>query len=109
LSGQDLARDDLDGLVRYISRDSDFYARRFGENVVLATRRLTEFPDSGRTIPEAEDSTLREIIVQGYRVMYRIEAERVLVLAVMHGSRDFAGLEKRPWEDDEQSPRERGS
>ncbi|XSG86499.1 MAG: hypothetical protein ACPW60_07200 [Methylohalobius sp. ZOD2] len=31
----DPARDDLDGLVRYISRDSAFYARRFGEKVVL--------------------------------------------------------------------------
>ena len=42
-------------------------------------------------IPEAEDKTLREIIVQGYRIMYRLEAGRVLVLAVMHGSRDVGG------------------
>jgi len=96
----DLARDDLDELVRYISRDSAFYARRFGEKVVLATRRLREFPESGRMIPEAEDETLREIIVQGYRVMYRLEPERVLILAVMHGRRDVAGQEKKPWEDD---------
>ena len=61
----DFARDDLDDLVRYISRDSTFYARRFGEKVMLATRRLKEFPESGRRIPEAEDNTLREIIVQG--------------------------------------------
>lgn len=96
----DLARDDLDELVRYIRRDSAFYARRFGEKVVLATRRLREFPESGRMIPEAEDETLREIIVQGYRVMYRLEPERVLILAVMHGRRDAAGQEKKPWEDD---------
>lgn len=94
----DLARDDLDALVRYISRDSAFYARRFGEKVVLATRQLKEFPESGRMIPEAEDSTLREIIVQGYRLMYRLESDRVLILAVMHGSRDVAGQEKKPWE-----------
>ncbi len=61
----DLARDDLDDLVRYISRDSAFYARRLGQKVVLATRRLKEFPESGRMIPEAEDKSLREIIVQG--------------------------------------------
>ncbi|GAB4360181.1 MAG: hypothetical protein Kow0060_15140 [Methylohalobius crimeensis] len=61
----DPARDDLDGLVRYISRDSAFYARRFGEKVMLATRWLKEFPESGRMIQEAEDKTLREIIVQG--------------------------------------------
>ena len=42
-------------------------------------------------IPEAEDKTLREIIVQGYRTMYRLEADRVLVLAVMHGAAMSAG------------------
>lgn len=95
----DFARDDLDELVRYISRDSAFYARRFGQKVVLATRRLREFPESGRMIPEAKDTMLREIIVHGYRVMYRMETNRVLVLAVIHGSRDVAGQEKKPWEE----------
>lgn len=96
----DLASEDLDDLVRYISRDSAFYARRFGQKVVLATRRLRDFPESGRMIPEAEDKTLREIIVQGYRVMYRLESSRVLILAVIHGSRDLAGQENKPWEGD---------
>lgn len=67
--------------------------------VVLATRHLGEFPESGRMIPEAEAPALREIIVQGYRVMYRVEASRVLILAVMHGNRDVASQENRPWED----------
>lgn len=95
----DFARDDLDDLVCYISRDSAFYARRFGQKVVLATRRLTQFPESGRMIPEAEDKAFREIIVQGYRVMYRLETNRVLILAVMHGSWDVAGPNKKPWEE----------
>ena len=96
----DSARGDLEDLVRYISRDSVFYAQRFGEKVVLATRRLRDFPESGRMIPEVDDQTLREIIVQGYRVMYRLEADRVLILAVMHGSRDLSGQEKKLWEED---------
>jgi len=65
----DLAREDLVDLVAYIARDSAFYAQIFGEKVVLATRRLTDFPESGRMIPEAKDKALREVIVQGYRVM----------------------------------------
>lgn len=94
------ARDDLDDLVRYISRDSAFYALRFGQKVVLATRRLKEFPESGRVIPEADDKLLREIIVQGYRVMYCLKPDRVLILAVMHGSRDVAGRGNKPWEEE---------
>ncbi|WP_367025888.1 type II toxin-antitoxin system RelE/ParE family toxin [Methylococcus sp. ANG] len=61
----DFARNDLDDLLRYIGRDSALYARRSGQKVVLATRRLRELPESGRMIPEAEDKSRREIIVQG--------------------------------------------
>lgn len=90
------ARDDLDDLVQYISRDSLFYARRFGEKIVIATRRLRDFPESGRIIPETEDQTLRGIIVQGYRIW---NADHVLIIAIMHGSRDLMGKEKKPWKE----------
>ncbi len=93
----DPAREDLDDLVRYISKDSAYYARLFAERILLATRRLTDYPESGRIIPEAEDDSLREIIVQGYRVMYRHETDRALILAVMHGRRDVGGQENKPW------------
>lgn len=92
------AYDDPDDLVRYISKDSSHYARLFAERILLATRRLRDFPESGRAIPEADDSSLREIVVQSYRVMYRLEPDRVLVLAVIHGSRDLDGTGKKPWE-----------
>lgn len=40
---------------------------------------------------------LRELIVDSYRVIYRLRSERVDVLAIVHGSRDLAsGL--APWE-----------
>ncbi len=91
------ARDDLDSIVLYIARDSRFYAQAFAERVLSATRRLTDFPLSGRTIPEADDNAMREIIVQGYRVMYRAEPEQVLILAVMHGSRVMRDPGNQPW------------
>jgi len=94
----DLAHEDLVDLVAYIARDSAFYAQTFGETVVLATRRLKDFPESGRMIPEAKDKVLREIIVRGYRVMYRLEESRVLILAVMHGSRNLHNPDNQPWE-----------
>lgn len=94
----DYASADLDDLVHYISRDSAFYAQLFAERVVLATRRLGDFPESGRIIPETEDPALREIIVQGYRVMYRLEPDHVLILAVMHSRRDVGGMDNPPWE-----------
>lgn len=92
------ARDDLEDIIRYISRDSAFYAQAFAERVLTATRRLDVFPESGRKIPEADDNAIREIIVQNYRVMYRVEPERVLSLAIMHGGRDTHNPANQPWE-----------
>lgn len=92
------ARDDLDNIKSYIARDSEFYAQAFAERILTATRRLGGFPESGRMIPEAGDKTLREIIVQAYRVMYCVEPERVLILAIIHGNRDLTNPLNQPWE-----------
>jgi len=92
----DLALDDLDEIARYIGRDSPFYAREFVERIFDTTDRLAIFPRSGRLVPEAEDHQTREVIVQGYRVMYDIEADQVLILAVIHGSRDINNPQIKP-------------
>lgn len=94
----DLALDDLDEVSRYIGRDSPFYAREFVERIFDTTDRLAIFPRSGRLVPESDDDQTREVIVQGYRVMYSIETDRVLVLAVMHGSRDLNNPQLQPWD-----------
>ena len=93
----DLALDDLDEVARYIGRDSPFYAREFVERIFDTTDRLAIFPLGGRLVPESEDDQTREVIVQGYRVMYAIEDDRVLILAVMHGSRDLGNPDNQPW------------
>lgn len=92
------ARDDLDDLVQYISRDSAYYAHNFAEKILMATRRLSDFAESGRIVPEDESQQTREIIVQGYRVMYSIETDHVLILAVMHGSRNLLNPNHQPWD-----------
>ena len=60
-----------------------------------ATRRLELFPRSGRAIPEAEDDQLREVIHRSYRIMYYVddEEEEVLILTVLHSSRQFGGFD----------------
>jgi plasmid stabilization system protein ParE len=52
----------------------------------------------GRRVPEAIDDNVRELLFQKYRIVYRVEASRILVLMVIHGSRDLNQLDKQPWE-----------
>jgi len=49
-------------------------------------------------VPEAEERTdIRELIFQGYRIIYLIQPELITIIAVIHGSRDLAGMEGKPW------------
>jgi toxin ParE1/3/4 len=86
------ALDDLHGTHDFIARDSPRAAEALIERVLTATERLALFPESGRVVPEFPELGYREIIVNSYRVLYRLEGDTVWVVAVVHGRRRL-GLE----------------
>ena len=63
---------DLRDIVRYISLDAPDRALRFGQFLVSQTKRLAQFPELGRVVPEFRDDLVREIIVRSYRVVDRL-------------------------------------
>jgi len=73
------SRDDLRDIVSFISRDSPQRAEAFGYRLIVETDRLENFPELGRVVPEYRISTIREIIVRSYRIVYRVDPERKLV------------------------------
>ena len=96
----DPALDDLQAIRDYIGRDSPYYARRFLERVFDAAEHLQTHPQLGRLVSEADRPDVRELVYQGYRIIYRISTDRIQILAVIHGSRDVAGAEAKPWDFD---------
>lgn len=93
------ARADIRDLKAYIAKDSPYYARRFTERVIASVEKLEEFPKIGRPVPEAEGrDDVRELIYQGYRIIYLTKPDRVFIVTIMHGSRDLAGEEVKPWD-----------
>jgi addiction module RelE/StbE family toxin len=93
------AERELTQLRDYIAQDSPFYAAQFIERVVTAVDRLTAFPHMGRPAPEAgHQDHIREIIIQGYRVIYRIANDSsVQIVTIVHGARNSANL-PQSWE-----------
>ncbi len=85
------AVEDLQEIRDYIARDSTLYATATAELIITACENLADFPKRGRMVPEIGDPQLREIIVQSYRVVYRIKRTRVEILSVIHGARDLMG------------------
>jgi len=43
-------------------------------------------------MPEANNLRIREVIYQGYRVIYRVQADAIQIVTVIHGSRDVSQL-----------------
>ncbi|MDP9292336.1 MAG: type II toxin-antitoxin system RelE/ParE family toxin [Verrucomicrobiota bacterium] len=89
------ARRDLRDIVRYISLDSSDRAVTFGQFLVSHTKRLAEFPELGRVVPEFDISNLREIVVRSYRVIYRVDhlVRRVDIIRFWHGARGTPEME----------------
>ena len=86
------ALDDFDAVCIFIARDAPRYAELFAERVFQAADRVGEFPNSGRVAPEIDRTDIREVIVQSYRLIYRIGADGFEILTVHHGARPVTGF-----------------
>ncbi|MGA8489934.1 MAG: type II toxin-antitoxin system RelE/ParE family toxin [Terriglobales bacterium] len=81
------AVEDLDTLTDYIAADSPAYAGVVLKNIVNQTRILKRFPRAGRKVPEFDDENVRELVVYSYRIIYRLQDDEALIVAVIHGKR----------------------
>lgn len=57
------ARSDIEDIVRYISVDDPDQGLRFGRCLTHQIKRLGQFPELGRVVPEIDDEYIREIII----------------------------------------------
>lgn len=93
------SQQDLRDLKAYIGKGSPYYARLFIMRLMQTVEKLADFPAIGRYVPEAcgrED--IRELIFQGYRIIYLLKSNIIFILTVIHGSRDLEGMLNKPWE-----------
>ena len=86
------ARNQFLSAIKYVQKDKPSSAKNFRIKAETILRRLKEFPDSGRVIPEFPDLPYREVIVPPYRFFYKIKDDIVWIAAVWHG----AQLPKKP-------------
>jgi toxin ParE1/3/4 len=54
-----------------------------------ASCRRRPFPESGRRVPEAPTLEIREFIEFPYRLIYRMHADAIEILAIVHGRQDL--------------------
>lgn len=61
----------LDGIFRHIAEDSPVYARRMVDKITRRSQQIGGFPQSGRMVPEYQDTDIREVIELPYRIASR--------------------------------------
>ena len=83
------AIEDMEAIAEYIQRDSNAYAFSFIDRVLKTARTLSNFAERGRRVPEFENKNIREVFIQNYRMIYRIEDDHVFIVALIHGRRDL--------------------
>jgi plasmid stabilization system protein ParE len=81
------ARRDLQAIAEYIARDSPAAAERWVDKLRDVADLAAVRPLAGRIVPEWSDPNVREVFLRTYRVIYRIEKKRIVVLRVIEGRR----------------------
>ena len=70
-------------IASYIALDSILEAEKWLKNIFSYIKRLENFPESGRYVPELSTrKDIRELVFKNYRIIYRIEKSTVYILTV---------------------------
>jgi plasmid stabilization system protein ParE len=97
----DAAQRDVDNIVDFIADNSPLNAERVLERLQDQARKLAFHAERGRRLPELTSSPnkasrlWREVVIRPWRMVYAIECDRVLVLAVVDSRRDMTAWLER--------------
>jgi plasmid stabilization system protein ParE len=74
-------------IIEHIALDSIFYASNFGGKILKLIEKLEYFPDIGRIVPEYNILSLRELIYQNYRIIYKINNHSIYIIYIGHNAK----------------------
>jgi toxin ParE1/3/4 len=80
---------DVSEIGLFFERDSAHFAEVIVNRLYSSLSRLTDFPLSGREVPELGDPSVRQIVTSGYRIIYELHNNSAKILAVLSGRQDL--------------------
>ena len=76
-------------ILEYITHESPQYALSFYDQVQENLANISEFPEIGRIVPELDEQNVRELIIGSYRLIYRNYTDKIQIIRLLHGARNF--------------------
>jgi toxin ParE1/3/4 len=86
------AERDLETIGDRIARDNPERAVTFIAELLDACLGLAKFPQRFPLVPRYEDRGVRHRMHGNYLIFYRVEREKIVVVHILHGAMDYAGL-----------------
>ena len=86
------ALDDLRRIEDHIAEDNPRRARRFVDELIDAASAIARSPLAYPVVPRYADLGIRRRVYGRYLVFYRVEGDRVTVIPILHGARDYDAL-----------------
>jgi toxin ParE1/3/4 len=80
----ELALKRVQDIANYIADDKPVAAKKWIEKIFNKTAILSQFPEIGRKISETNSARIRELIFGNYRIIYRFDKSKILILTVRH-------------------------
>ena len=82
----------LASIAEYVSLSSPVYAEHLVDRLAQRLDQACEFPESGRVVPALGRAESRELLEWPYRLVYRVHADAIEVLSVLHGRQELPEL-----------------
>lgn len=86
------AKTDLEQIGDYIAQDNPRRALSFIQELRAAALSLAETPRAFPFVPRYEQHGIRRRPIGNYLIFYRVEANQLVILHVLHGARDYEPL-----------------
>ena len=92
-----LALSDAKNIFNYIKNDSLVQASRIRSEIFDFADGFSARPRGATIVPETKDVNIRQRLFYGWRIIYQIDEvkNRIIVMAVLHGKREFVHMEER--------------
>lgn len=79
--------DDINNIAEFISKDSVKYAKIQVQIFFDSVEILKTHPKAGRKVPEIKNSSIREVIIGFYRIIYQIQGKTKINIITVHHSK----------------------
>jgi plasmid stabilization system protein ParE len=80
---------ELDEAISHIAEDSSDSAVRVLERILESAESLSTMGERGRMVPERGDPSVRELLVDPFRLLYHLGESSVVILGLLHQRQDY--------------------